>query len=583
MASGPLIKISDKLFDFLDLNGDTISSELLKLEEDPTMDNDLNLEIIDISDNDFSFSIKTEGNWTDIKIGSLIRHFFPGMFTSREIGDFTVAYNKFKNGIDPKRIKYKNFPKNDKPKAPNATRVQIRPFKFEPLNVRETFLSLVTQTYPYGHEEDVVPFIKEIGLQKDKFGNYYKVIGKSDVMFTSHLDTADRTQKNVTVLSTTINGEEILHTDKKSILGADDKAGVTVMLYMMANSIPGVYYFFIGEERGGIGSSEVFLNFDSYEHLGGLKKCISFDRRNYHSVITSQFGQVCCSDQFASELCKQYNSFGMDFKPDPTGVFTDSANFTDVIPECTNISVGYFKEHTEGEHQNIDYLKKLCQASVKIKWNDIQSFRKIGYEDLGSWDSFMNDLKSSKLNCEYRVFRDSKDKLLGFKIESIDLSLFTTDILSISKALIKNGANPDFIFDDDWLLMSLKDDKIGSISKEKDIQRVDNNSENYHIYNLLSTIKDYDNDSEGENIAELGYYLRKVFKNYELKGDVRINRWGDIDIYVNMDWCVRISEIVRLIDVLNSLQSECFYDFECDMELYENKGDPFFRISFYND
>ena len=29
------------------------------------------------------------------------------------------------------------------------------------------------------------------------------------------------------------------------------------------------------------------------------------------------------------------------YATDPTGIFTDTANFVDIIPECTNISCGY--------------------------------------------------------------------------------------------------------------------------------------------------------------------------------------------------------------------------------------------------
>jgi hypothetical protein len=58
-------------------------------------------------------------------------------------------------------------------------------------------------------------------------------------------------------------------------------------------------------------------------------------------------------------------------EPDNTGVYTDSAEFTHVIPECTNISVGYYKEHTHLEHQDIDHLIKLCLASVKIDWESL--------------------------------------------------------------------------------------------------------------------------------------------------------------------------------------------------------------------
>ena len=71
------------------------------------------------------------------------------------------------------------------------------------------------------------------GLEKDEFGNLFIKIGESDVMFTSHLDTA--TSANTDVNHVIV--DNIIKTDGKSILGADDKAGVTIMLNMIKNNI----------------------------------------------------------------------------------------------------------------------------------------------------------------------------------------------------------------------------------------------------------------------------------------------------------------------------------------------------------
>jgi hypothetical protein len=70
-------------------------------------------------------------------------------------------------------------------------------------------------------------------------------------------------------------------------------------------------------------------------------------------------------------------------EPDDTGVYTDSAEFVHVIPECTNISVGYYKEHTHFEHQDIDHLVRLCIAVCKIDWEILPTKRdpnKIDYK-----------------------------------------------------------------------------------------------------------------------------------------------------------------------------------------------------------
>ena len=151
------------------------------------------------------------------------------------------------------------------------------------MNIKEKFLELTDRTYPHGTEQDLFPILFNTvdGLQLDEFGNLFIKIGESDVMFTSHLDTA--TSANTPVNHVFENN--IIKTDGQSILGADDKAGVTIMLYMIQNNISGLYYFFLGEEVGCIGSKKV-ADVQKDTKIEGINKVISFDRKGTTSVIT---------------------------------------------------------------------------------------------------------------------------------------------------------------------------------------------------------------------------------------------------------------------------------------------------------
>jgi putative aminopeptidase FrvX len=236
-----------------------------------------------------------------------------------------------------------------------------------------TFCSLTHKTYPHGTEADVLKYIKH-PLKVDNHGNYFIKIGESKTMFSSHLDSAAHATVDVKLLTYEKDKHKFIGTDGTSILGADDKAGVTVMLYMIENNIPGLYYFFIGEERGGIGSHDLSLEMDN-ENLKNIKRCIAFDRYGYNSVITHQMMDRCCSDIFADALCKEFNKHGLNLRKDDTGIFTDSANFVNRIQECTNISVGYFHEHTKREFQNITYLEQFCEAVLNIDWEKLPSHK----------------------------------------------------------------------------------------------------------------------------------------------------------------------------------------------------------------
>lgn len=241
------------------------------------------------------------------------------------------------------------------------------------MRIRRKFLQLTRYTYPHGTEGFLKSYLPE-GSIKDSHGNYYYLVGENPTaMFTCHLDTACGTQNKVNH----VIHNNIVKTDGKTILGADDKAGMVVLLYMIENKVPGLYYFFIGEEVGCIGSGKLAGSWSDSQFSHTISKVVSFDRRSDCSVITDQWYGRCCSDEFAEELSIRLNTAGYNLKlaPDDTGVLTDSAQFMDIVPECTNISVGYGLEHTTSEYQDIDFLSRLCKSVVKIDWETLPVMR----------------------------------------------------------------------------------------------------------------------------------------------------------------------------------------------------------------
>lgn len=233
--------------------------------------------------------------------------------------------------------------------------------------IKDKFLSLTDRTYPHGTEQELFHLL-DPRLKEDEFGNLFIKIGESDVMFTSHLDTATKALSDVKHI---FDGD-IIKTDGTSILGADDKAGVTIMLYMIEKNIPGLYYFFLGEEVGCIGSKKVADN-HKVNKIEGINKVISFDRRGTKSIITFQSSKRTCSDKFGEALAKELNIADdtFSYETDKYGVLTDSIQFMNIYPECTNISVGYQSEHTHSESQDIVHLDKLAKACLKVNWNSL--------------------------------------------------------------------------------------------------------------------------------------------------------------------------------------------------------------------
>ena len=384
-----------EIFKVLEDENSYIAFEMLWLNEpNSKYHNGLGISKVDVSKTKSCLDVTIKDKVHPMRIENFIKFYFKNYFQTADVKDFIEQYDILAGGGSIESIA--------------VNKITPEPFNYNPKDVRSTFISLVTKTYPHGHEEEVMAFMPK--LDKDIVGNYYKIIGENPTtMFTSHLDTADRKQGITKLLSKKDEkGDEIIYTDGSTILGADDKSGVAVMLYMMDQNVPGLYYFFMGEERGGIGSGLLSSVYEQVEYLKNIKRCVSFDRRDVCSVITSQLGRTCCSDEFGTALAKQYNSHGLNLSLDPGGIYTDSASFIDQIPECTNISVGYYSEHTGKERQNINYLERLAKASVQVDWNSLPTTRKIGIDEetIRKYGKLINDIKATPFGIDVKIASD---------------------------------------------------------------------------------------------------------------------------------------------------------------------------------
>jgi hypothetical protein len=221
----------------------------------------------------------------------------------------------------------------------------------------------------------IVERVGEGDLSVDFCGNIHidmRDDSSNRTLFTAHVDTVHRKDGDNTF---SYMGDFMLANTAGQPLGADDGAGVALLLHMIDNRVPGYYIFFQGEEKGGIGSSWLALN--DPDLVMNFDRAITFDRKGTHSIITHQMCGRTCSDDFAYALSDALNDACEDFMyiPDDGGVYTDTAEFSGLISECTNISVGYFSEHTSNEKLDIVHFKDLANAVLKINWDSLGFFR----------------------------------------------------------------------------------------------------------------------------------------------------------------------------------------------------------------
>jgi hypothetical protein len=214
------------------------------------------------------------------------------------------------------------------------------------------------------------------------------VIATSDTsrtMFSAHVDTVHRTSGRQHVsydheMGIMLKTQNAGMSDNEC-LGADDGAGIWVLLQMIKANVPGTYVFHYGEEVGGIGSSGIAAECSNW--LAGFDRAIAIDRKGTDNVITHQGWGRCCSDTFAKALAEQLNmaGHGHGYKPDNGGVFTDTANYADDIPECTNLSCGYDAQHTSHENLDVEFLIRLKDALIEVDWESLPTERKPGEVD----------------------------------------------------------------------------------------------------------------------------------------------------------------------------------------------------------
>tara|TARA_R100000908_G_scaffold54991_1_gene30272 strand:+ start:4782 stop:5975 length:1194 start_codon:yes stop_codon:yes gene_type:complete len=231
------------------------------------------------------------------------------------------------------------------------------------------------------------PHLIKLGMTEDNFvyrgkkgGNLFVKIGKDPkVLFSCHTDTVDTRnidwyngRKKEIILD--INDMRIKKKDTSTAcLGADDGTGIWLCWELIKAGVEGLYIFHRAEEVGGIGSSYIANN--NSEELEKYDFAVAFDRKDNFSIITQQVGQVCASQEFVDSLSEQ---LGMNHRADPTGSFTDTANYTDFISECTNLSVGYFNAHSGREEQDLVYVREFRDALIKVDWSKVKAERSLG-------------------------------------------------------------------------------------------------------------------------------------------------------------------------------------------------------------
>lgn len=223
---------------------------------------------------------------------------------------------------------------------------------------------------------DSIPDIIE-----DNYGNRILACSGSRVMISVHTDTVHRVggMQRVSVIKSIaqLHPKEII----SNCLGADDTAGIYAALRMIEADVKATFVFHRDEEIGGRGSAWLAEAYPDW--IGKFDICLALDRRGTSDIITSQWTGECASSEFAVTLGDALEMGHSETE----GIFTDSANYAHLIPECSNLSIGYQREHTPFETLDLGYLEAVIARLIAVDWTQLAIVRDPLLDELEwEWD-----------------------------------------------------------------------------------------------------------------------------------------------------------------------------------------------------
>ncbi|WP_239984613.1 M20/M25/M40 family metallo-hydrolase [Lentibacillus sediminis] len=235
-----------------------------------------------------------------------------------------------------------------------------------------------------GNESQVREFVKDKlhpfvdFISTDRHGNIlaektYKSGSDPTILLNAHLDTAFEIESDRKIIKA-----DTIWSSNKGILGADDRAGVAVLLnvaeYLVNSNFSGkVKYIFTVEEESGLVGAR---NMDEY-FLWGTGAAIVVDRRGKGDIVTSCGGSIPFCDgaygEFFEEVAAGEGLTGWNCT---NGGSSDTRIWAEHGIQSVNLSVGYMNEHTDEESLDIEAAYETVEL-IKGVFNNVKGLRRV--------------------------------------------------------------------------------------------------------------------------------------------------------------------------------------------------------------
>lgn len=220
----------------------------------------------------------------------------------------------------------------------------------------------------------LTPYVDRMTV--DHYGNIlaektYRSGNGPTILLNAHLD----------VVEELVEGREILKdndiwSSSEGILGADDRAGVAVVLEV-AKSLQQdrdftgkvKYIFTVEEEMGLVGASKVAEYF-----LWGVDAAMVIDRRGTGDIVTSCKGVASfCDAAYGEWIEQQAIEAGLEGWRCTVGGNSDTRIWAQHGIQSVNLSAGYNNEHTEAEILDVN----ACYNTVKLVETALKNSRSL--------------------------------------------------------------------------------------------------------------------------------------------------------------------------------------------------------------
>jgi tripeptide aminopeptidase len=261
---------------------------------------------------------------------------------------------------------------------------------------KQLFLPLLEQCLSIQGESGKEEIIRQFVLEKlrpqvdhvtvDRTGNILaqKTYGHGDgptILLNAHLDTAYELEKDRKIVK-----EGAIWSSSAGILGADDRAGIAVLLEL-SERLKGIrfngkvkYIFTVEEEIGLVGASLI----DDY-FLWDIDAAFVVDRRGMGDIVTSCGGyERFCDGSFGSFIENVANTNGLPGWKCTVGGSSDTRIWASYCIQSVNLSVGYQNEHTASETLDVN----ACYHTLELLLAVFKQAREL--------EGVVNNLKKSE-------------------------------------------------------------------------------------------------------------------------------------------------------------------------------------------